>query len=322
MVYQVGGLIQATDINHWLNRANTLWGVGSGGSGYGQTTASTPRSAGQIVGAFEWQNIRDIMSRTAAHTGVPATNLVPSSFLDTGDVIHAHVNGSGNNAYNFEQIMTALEAGRFNTTSGSMTLSSNVHQVVRNTTWTSLNTACVVDMTWASEDQARFFFNTGGEIRLRLFGTGTFASSSAPQDADWRDVFINKVGTVTLTATGTARTGSAGVIQFGGNGSLGFYGLSGTVTNIYDGTNIGSGAYAANDVYVAAQVLNVAGVNGGNGNTIRFTITLRDDHANVNYDAVSAGFGLTIDTYRQTNTSFLPISPAAPTITTLQNWIN
>ena len=67
--------------------------------------------------------------------------------------------------------------------------------------------------------------------------------------------------------TGTTRTGSGGTPST----TTGFYDLSTSYATIFEGTNIGSGAYSANDVLVQAK-------SDGAG-VITFQITLDDQHA-------------------------------------------
>jgi hypothetical protein len=66
---------------------------------------------------------------------------------------------------------------------------------------------------------------------------------------------------------------------------------------IFNGVNIGSGAYASNDLTITAQVLNRVGTNGGNGNGIRFVITMNDEHTGFE-DNVSSGTNIAFDHYR------------------------
>jgi hypothetical protein len=87
-----------------------------------------------------------------------------------------------------------------------------------------------------------------------------------------------------MTHTATSSTGSSGL-----SSTIGYYDLTGSNQTIIDGTNIGTGAYTANDVLIQAQRLSFAGVNGGNGAGVRVTITLTDQHTNAFFDTVSSG---------------------------------
>ena len=57
MTYSSGGLIQAADYNGFASRINTIWGVGSGSSGYGQSTTLNSSIAGGSsvnIASTEW----------------------------------------------------------------------------------------------------------------------------------------------------------------------------------------------------------------------------------------------------------------------------
>jgi hypothetical protein len=317
MAYSVGGTIQAADINAWLNTINNVYGVGSADRGYGQTSLQSAVSAGNTISSAHWTNLRTMISRCATHQGTNASTLVTANLLEPADTIYAHVNGTAPNNLNIANIVSDVDTNRL-TGSAGMALVSGAHVLTKNAAWTTV-TECKIDVAFTNEDHARYFFNTGGEIRVRLTATGTLAASGAAQDVDWRDVIGTKVGTFTLRATGTTRSGTSGAIANGGKGSQGFYGLNGTQTTIYNGSNIGGAGYTTNDVLISAQVLNVVGTNGGNGNTIRFTVRLQDDHTNVNYDSVSSGMTVNIDHYK-VGTTNLPLAIAAPTISTNSTW--
>jgi hypothetical protein len=83
--------------------------------------------------------------------------------------------------------------------------------------WTITFTQTV---TFASADQARYFFNAGGRVYLNMSKTST----GTDNDPDW-NTFVGKVGTLSFTGiagsktlagtayTGTTRTGGTGGTQ-------------------------------------------------------------------------------------------------------------
>jgi hypothetical protein len=313
MTYQVGGLIQASDINSWLTTVNNVWGTGNGDRGYGQTSAQSAVAQGNTVTSTQWMALRYMVNTASSHQGTATTLLPIAGVLDPADIVYAHVNGTAPNDYSFASMVAAIDTNRLAVVGTDMTLSSGVHTVTKATSWTA-STSLIVDATFGSEDQCRYFFNTGGEIRIRLSAIGNLAASGASQDVTWRDIITNKVGTVAIKARSSSRTGSAGT-----TGTLGFYGMTGSATNIFTGTNLGTGAYASNDLNISASVLNVAGVNGGNGTVVRFLIDAQDQHTNANYDLVSAGLTAQFDVYKA-NQTYLPQAIASPTFTTPQAW--
>jgi hypothetical protein len=288
MAYATGSTILAADINDFLTRTRDVYGSGTGDRGYGQTTFSQAAvGTGTTILASQWSTLTNMISVCATHQG---TSVTLPTFTAGGTVSV----GSGLSA-----AVTGIENNRLIAAAGSMTLLSSATSRTQSVAWsTSISTT--VNAAWASEDAARFFFNAGGEIRIRFAQT----TNASTQDADWVDIFTNKVGTITLRANTSTRSGAAGTAS-----GSGFYQIGTTSTSIYNGTNIGGGAYVANDVLVNALVLNRTATNGGNGNTVQFTIQLNDDHANAFFDSVSGGTVVHFDVYRPTYLSAI----AAPT---------
>lgn len=290
MAYQKGDLITAATFNTFRNTVANVFGTGSGDRGYGQTPYVGSISTGATIAGTHWSALRDMINVCATHQGTSVTNLPPTTVFDAGDIITAHeTSAPSSNAYDIDSYVSAIDTNRLNRNIANMTASAVAHTVTRSASWSS-SISAIVDVTFASEDAARYFFNTGGEIRLRIVHTPTGTS----QDSDWNSNAA-KVGQVQFKAHATSSTGSSGL-----SSALGFYELTGTNQIILNGSSIGSGAYASNDIIFYAQRLNYVGSNGGNGNGIRFTVVLQDDHTNAFYDLVSAGTALQFEYLRAT----------------------
>ena len=100
----------------------------------------------------------------------------------------------------------------------------------RSSTWNGL-IAHEVQVTFSSANARRFFFNTGGEIRLSANNTG----ATTPKGLDWNQL-CSQVGTVKFSAETTVSTQ-------GGGTSIGNYDLTSAFQSIYQ--KIGSGTYSA-----------------------------------------------------------------------------
>ena len=85
MSYSQGGKIDAADYNTFVgtspssttNRINTVWSVGSGSAGYGQTAVSQVSAAG-IVTATQWASLINTLNSILTHqagsgSGISAT---------------------------------------------------------------------------------------------------------------------------------------------------------------------------------------------------------------------------------------------------------
>lgn len=268
-----------------------LVGVGFGQRGYGQTSFILPQLAvGDVISSSHWTNLRNAIENIGNHQGTSLTNLVPATLLETGDTIVAH-DGVPPTNNELNSFISTLDTNRFNTDSGaSMTLTTSAHTETRTTSWSS-TIDTTVTATWATPDAARYFFNSGGELRVIL----SHSNTSTDQNIDWNNVLSNVVGTITLNATTTTQsaTSAAGTVS-----NIGYYDLTTSNQRIYDGTNIGSGAYVSNDVFIDARYTGLT-TNGARGSQVVFTITLQDQHTGTE-DTVASGTIARFDVFRAT----------------------
>ncbi len=303
MAYSKGDQITAADLNAFLTTVNSVYGTGTGNTGYGQTSLQAAVSAGNIINSSHFTNLRTMITTCATHQGTSVSALVPANLLDAGDTITAHETGApSSNAYDLDSYVTAINTNRLTAAGGAMSIIAG-STITRATAWSTTIT-CTVDVIWGSEDAARFFFNTGGQVRLNFTQPG-----ATSQDNDWRNILVTLLGEVRLGASSTTNTGSSSGLSASG---VGFHNLTTTATSIVTGTNVGAGAYASNDISITAQVLNKVGTNGGNGNTIRFVVLLSDQHTG-GTDSVTSGTALAFSAYKAT--TYLT-GIATPTYTT------
>jgi hypothetical protein len=236
MTYSAGGLIQAADYNTFQTNLNTIWSTGSGDSGWGQTALSAV-SAGGVVTATNWASLVNNISTAGAQT---ATAITARTAPTTGTVISilASVqtdltNISSNRA---RAASSGAEVGYASGTT-SKTAATGAGQAA----WTITFTHTV---TFPTADQARYFFNAGGRIRLQ-YGK---SSTGTDLDPDW-NTFAGQPGSLYITGiagaktiaavsyTGTTRIGGAGGTQTTLSTAHGWYALAGTLATIFQLTN-------------------------------------------------------------------------------------
>lgn len=272
MTYTSGGLIQATDYNGFVStnasaNVNGIWATGTSDAGYGQTAMSTVSAAGTIT-ATQWASLVNTISSLANHQG---TTITSRTAPVTGNTINILANlntdltnlttNRGNAAATGSEIVsfTGTTAKTSATGSGS-------------TPWTITFTHTV---TFPSADQARYFFNAGGRIRIRFSKTSTGNLG----DAEWNDLAGTLCGQIYITGgTSTqtiAGTGYTGTTKIGGTGTptilattTGWYDLTTGDTNIYQ-------QYADTSPYTG-QYINVAAKTAGTGTQIVLTTTWVD----------------------------------------------
>lgn len=278
------------------NKVAALIGVGYGTRGYGQTATILPAvTAGSLITANNWNTLRTVMSTLNTHTG---SNLTLQSAVAVPGLIIAE-DGSGTRK-NIPNLIATLDLNRFNAAVSEMSV-TQVLTSTRTTDW-STNIYHEFYVNFGNEDNARYFFNTGGEVRL--IATRTGGASSTLNTAI--TTMLTQMGTIKFGATGTTYTGTGGTTS-----SVGYYSLTDTYQQCF--LHMGpAGSYANISYTVTARRENFAGVNGANGSQVRFRATF-----GMGGYAVAASGTLTssISSYRSVGV----VSVGAPTYATTVN---
>ena len=306
MAYEIGDDILDNEYNDFIGVSGTsafasqgavdaaapcvgaIYGVGYGNRGYGQSGVTlTPVTTSTVISSAQWTDMSaalEVCSESQTGIGGGSVLIPPSSVTQVADLIVAHeVDPPSSNAFDYNSVIAAIETSKFVLDSAkdgvfsTLTVSSDT----RTSSWGSgagsIN--CIFDFDFGSENAARYFFNSGGELRIDLSHP-----AGSPQDNDWDASLGTRLSQVRMTHTATTSIGTSGLST-----AIGFYDLTGSYQTIIDGTNIGVGSYTTNDVLIEAQRLGFVGTNGGNGTGVRVRITLTDQHANAFFDTVSSG---------------------------------
>jgi len=288
-------------------KVSALLGVGYGDRGYGQATPSLPaKAAGNSIAAADWLNLRNAIATLASHQGTATTLLPPVGDFVAGAAVKAEVAATA--TYDFATMIANIDANRFNTNSGaSMTLTSNALTITRASTWGagSAGITAIATATFASEDAARYFFNSGGEIRFIVSHP-----TGSTQDNNWNTA-LAAVGTIAFKANATSRSGTSGTPA-----AVGYYQLTTSNQTILSG-NIGTSAYTANTISVSARAASITGINGAKGTQIIFTIALNDGHTNSFSDVAKAGTAIVFSHLKATA---VLTGITAPTFAITTNW--
>jgi hypothetical protein len=234
MTYSSGGLIQASDYNTFQTNLNAVWSTGTGDSGYGQTAISAVAASG-VVTATNWATLVNNLSTTGAQQ---PTTLTTRTAPTTGTLVSILANVSTD--------ITSVTTNRGNATSSgtevgyaSGTTSKTAATGAGTTAWTIVFTHTV---TFPSADQARYFWNAGGRVRLQ-FGK---SSTGTDIDPDW-NTFAGYPGSIYVTGrvnsaaqtiasvsyTGTTRIGGSGGTQTTLATTTGWYQLTTTPASIF-----------------------------------------------------------------------------------------
>jgi hypothetical protein len=266
MSYAQAGLIEAADYNNFINGTNQLnrvWGTGNGDAGYGQTAISTV-SAGNTVTATQWASLINTLNSILTHqsgSGSGIAAVTSGARIDYLSTLATNINTGYTNRLTF--------ATQGTTTTG--TTNNNVLNVSGATAQTLTITRTA---TFASADQARYFFNAGGQLNL-VIGAGT--NTGATSRGASLITMATAAGGVTAfrSLTNGGRTGS-GQTQNTNNTTIGYYDLTTSNQTIVSLTAAASPytAYPSDTVTITARSNGVQGSNADVGTIITFVITL------------------------------------------------
>ena len=243
MTYSSGGLIEATDYNTFAGNTtaglNRVWSTGSGDAGWGQTNIATVTAGTSTVTATQWATIVNNLSTSGTQTN---TTLTSRTAPVTGNIIGILANVSADitsvTTNRGNAIASGTEYGVFTGTTSKTTATGSGQAA-----WTITFTHTV---TFPSADQARYFWNAGGIVRLK-YGK---SSTGTDNDPDW-NTFAGQCGSINLTGrvnsnsqtiaaqayTGTTRLGGTGGTQTTLATTTGWYSLTGTPTTIFQLNN-------------------------------------------------------------------------------------
>jgi|TARA_A100001015_G_scaffold60251_1_gene66466 hypothetical protein len=260
MAVNVGDIINAAQYNGLQSRVATIMGTGSGTEGYGQTLTSSQVLATATVTAEQMDNLRTDLNKATNHQLGSNANI---SDIAVGEIIGADATGASistltdtTGGFNDYDIATGvIESNKFSIDAGNSSVESTGNSSTRTTSWNGQVTH-VFTVTFASANDRRHFFNSGGEIR---FSANLSGQSGAKSD-DWATLLSN-MGTIKFNYTQTTSTGT------GTGTSIGNYDVTGSYQQIFQKT--GSGNYAENDYNIQ--------VKENSATVLEFLIEFRDD---------------------------------------------
>lgn len=243
-----GSKITAAGLKAIQDKAERLLGPGVGTSGYGQTVLSTEYTAGvDIIRKSHWDAIRyDIINLRTHQDGVPP--IVTS--VNRGDLI-AYGAGSPNTDY--DTFLEIAAANKFKIGPGQFVVTSRGTQS-HSSGWQNY-AYCVITLTFADSNRARYFFNSGGKVRVASSRTG---GSSTSQNTSWTNMLA-----------------SAGTQEFGVlNNSVNFYTLTDSFQTYYQTS--GSTPYSTNKYKLEARTPGVANNSNGTASVIEIRVYFED----------------------------------------------
>ena len=251
----VDSIIVQADYNSIRNKVVAVLGNGSANSGYGQQDRiqSTAVTEGTKVTINEWANLRyDIINAYKHINGSNPTTAVvtegntiryTSSFTpDTGtlDVPQKQYDDWANNITTNRFTIAPSESGTTAVTTSSKT-----------TAWVS-QCECVIQFYWTNANDARYWFNSGGRIRISASRSGGVGTA---QNTSWTSL---------LSAAGTQNFGGAfpnTSLVTSPNDGTNWYRTTNAFQTFYTAT--ATGAYTSNNYRLQARCVDVPSNSAG-----------------------------------------------------------
>ena len=287
MTYSAGGTIQATDYNGLANTSvANVWYVlstGSGTYGYGQDAASISTvSAAATITATQWAGLVHSVNKVLGHQGGAAAQLPTGGLGNIGITAGATITAFAN----VSTAVTTIGTNRlsFNSTRGTLVTGANFDATFSTASFTQ-----TITVTFASADQARYFFNAGGRFSLVFTPSGL---SDNNKETSYNDL-MNAIGTLHLDAETSTRTGTGETLTTNGL-AIGYWDLTTSNQTILKLTSDNS-TYTGNTLEVFMRVAGSAGTNGGLGTQVIYDITYTDGADEAFDDAISGTFRHRVD---------------------------
>ena len=310
MSYATNGLIEATDFNTLVggnpttaaNTLNTVWATGGTTAGYGQTAVTQVSAGGTVIATGQWNALVANTASAAAHSGSSITSVTAPS--------------SGGTVTYLSAIPTNLTTIYTNRRNAAAVGSTTTSTATRSTSWEN-GLTFTHTVTFANGDAARYFFNSGGQIKMTAShptGTGINLLFS--------DLASNS-GTVVQSApnSGTvsiAGTPYSGITRVGGGGNAptvdankGYFGLTTSNATVYTQTaSSGPSGYLSSFIRYITKSNGTQGSNGDTGSVVTI-YTIFDEIPNEL--VANAGTAVTL-TLQKPETTNLSASWGTPTL--------
>jgi hypothetical protein len=275
----VNSIINKADYNSIRDSLVDIMGNGSGTTGWGQQgrIRSSAVTESNPITINEWGNLRfDVIN---AYTHIFGSTPTTAQVVEGNTIRYSSsfTPDSGTLDTPVGQYLTwvnTIVANKFTVAAGQSAATSTITSSrewpgIFGNTWTS-KIACTVNLSWSSANQARYFFNSGGLIRLassRANSASSTLGGGNQQNIAWTSILS-----------------TAGTRSFGGNtpasgtspsDAQNFYRLTNSYQAWY--TASGSSPYGANSYRISARC-NVANNTTGTATSVDFLLEFIDNY--------------------------------------------
>lgn len=251
----VGADITAVDYNNIRSKILNILGTGIGQSGYGQPLVSGDVTIGNNVTEAQWTALKYDILTCKYHQDGEVPSIVT---VNQGDVIRY---GAGHPVTNYITLADLAVIEKFEIAPSNTEILTSRATQSTSSTWSS-QAQCTLTVTWLNANAARYFFNSGGKIRVNTSFVPNPSAINTVQNNAWNSL---------LTGIGTVDIG--GAVPLTSN----FYTLTTSYTTLYQQGS--SAPYAANYFRIEA-LCNCSEATNVNGTAtlVTFRFTWRDDY--------------------------------------------
>jgi hypothetical protein len=231
------------------NKAESMIGTGSGTQGYGQTVQSSDVFTGNTITKAQWDLIKFDIINIKFHQDGIVPNIVT---VNIGDPIGF---GAASPNSNYDTLLDTALANRFKIDASQAIVTAKASGTY-SSAWSNSVTATLT-VTFATANEARYFFNSGGKIRLTPTLTG---GTVTPQYTAWVNI-LNSIGTRSFGADTDA--------------FVTYYTLTNAFQTYY--TSFASSPYSNNSYTLEART-DVANNSTGTATQLFLRVTLLDSY--------------------------------------------
>lgn len=295
-----GSKIEYIDYNNIQKVINAV--LGSGGTnpntntadatfGYGQSVSSSTVSQYAKITVGQWNALRNDLLKARQHqTGVDESGSLALPTQNT------KITEADRSAY--LNYANTIATNRLVTPPSSQVSFGTISTTSRTQVWTS-TISQVFTLTFTNADQARYFFNTGGNYKLSLvFGSYT-TDGSLLVNQSW-EAILQAVGVITFSSNSTTNTGSGTPST-----TKGWYQMTTSDTLIYQKIIDASNQYTPNQYDLYARYVS---------NQLIFTSTFSYTKAGAGNNVFEPVNGTLSITLQQTAASGSNVSVSTPTV--------
>ena len=297
----VNSIIVQADYNSIRNKVIAVLGNGSGNSGYGQQAriVSTAVAEGTKVTINEWANLRfDIIN---AYKHINGSNPV-TAVVSEGNTIRytgsftPDTGAADVPQKQYDDWATNITNNRFTVAAGESATTS-VTTSSRTTAWVS-QCECIIQLYWSNANDARYWFNSGGQIRISAARSGGAASA---QNTSWTTI-LSVIPIVKNFGGAVPNTGTSP------NDGTNWYRTTNTFQTFYTAT--ASSPYGSNIYRLQARCVDVPSNSAGTAASgeirVLFTDGYTDPGPPAPGDAIDGTLTVSVSTLFAANSIMVP----------------